>query len=446
MSEFVSSQPSPVNPTCGADVLVRARPPGRASAGTVKFQAGRHARYSLAFGLLFAAEPIRLVSPLAAFWTTPCILFASVLIAWGAESAQFFVAQGFALAILAWLQTLPEFAVEAVLAWHQESKLLLANLTGALRLLVGFAWPVIYATAAISHRRRTGSPLKRIELHPAHSVEVVGLILPIAYALLIWYKGSLHIYDGVVLVVIYAVYLFLLTKLPPEEREAIDDLERIPRAIAKAPRARRVFAISLCFVLGGVLIYFTANPFVGSLISLATAVGISTFIAVQWLAPVVSEFPELASTFYFARQEEKAPMALMNIVSSNINQWTLLVAMLPVVFSIGAGTISAISFDAEQESELLLTIAQSLVALVFLLNMKFEWWEATILLLLYLAQVIFANTGARGTQLAYLSHHVRLWVTYTYIGWAALSLMWTLSRDRVPPAFRRFRETSREHF
>ena len=65
-------------------------------------------------------------------WTTLCILAASLFITWGAEAAQFFVAQGFALAILAWMQTLPEFAVEAVLAWHQQTNLLMANLTGAL--------------------------------------------------------------------------------------------------------------------------------------------------------------------------------------------------------------------------------------------------------------------------------------------------------------------------
>ncbi|MGH9640094.1 MAG: sodium:calcium antiporter, partial [Bryobacteraceae bacterium] len=92
--------------------------------------------------------PLAGSSPWAAAWTAPCMLFAAVLMTWGAESAQFFVAQGFALAILAWMQTLPEFAVEAVLAWHQETTLLIANLTGAIRLLIGFAWPMIYVTAA----------------------------------------------------------------------------------------------------------------------------------------------------------------------------------------------------------------------------------------------------------------------------------------------------------
>ena len=63
---------------------------------------------------LLAAVPLTPASPFSTIWTTICILTASLLITWGAESAQFFVAQGFALAILALMQTLPEFAVEAV--------------------------------------------------------------------------------------------------------------------------------------------------------------------------------------------------------------------------------------------------------------------------------------------------------------------------------------------
>lgn len=407
---------------------------------------GMAARLGWAIALLFAAEPIRIVSPAAALWTTPCILLASVLIAWGAEAAQFFVAQGFALAMLAWLQTLPEFAVEAVLAWHQERELLLANLTGALRLLVGFAWPVIYMTAAFFHRKRTGTPLRSITLHSQHSVEVIGLIAPLLYAVFIWWKGDLHVYDGVVLTLIYAVYLFVLTKLPPEEHEAIDDLEVVPRTMAKARPPVRTLAILGCFAMGGTLIYFTAEPFLGSLIAVATAVGVPTFIVIQWLAPVISEFPELASTFYFARQDEKAPMALMNIVSSNINQWTLLIAMLPIVYSLSAGAVSSIPLDPEQESELLLTIAQGVVALVFLFNMKLEWWEATLLLVLYLGQAVFANTAAQSPALAYLAHHMRLWITYIYFGWAAAALVTTVAKHGTPPAFRLFRATIRDHF
>jgi cation:H+ antiporter len=327
----------------------------------------------------------------AALWTTPCIIIASMLIAWGAESAQFFVAQGFALAVLAWMQTLPEFAIEAVLAFKQQTPLLMANLTGALRLLTGLAWPMIYLTAAIMHQRREKTPLYKIHLQRHQSVEVLALILPLFYALVIWGKGSLTIYDAAVLIALYAAYLLVLTKLPPEGKEGMDELESIPRLIVKAKPLERNLAIAGLFLAGGALIYFTAEPFLGSMIALATAFGIPSFVIIQWLAPVISEFPELASTFYFARQEEKAPVALMNIVSSNVNQWTLLVAMLPIVLSLSYGHPTALVFNSEQRAELILTIAQSLTGLVFLLNMEFSWWEALAMLILFIAQFVLPH-------------------------------------------------------
>src|SRR4029079_7303770 len=86
-------------------------------------------------------------SPLAALWTFPSVLFSAFLVAWGAEAAQFLVSRGLALAILAWLQTLPEFAVEAVIAWEAGKDptrvhLAIANFTGSIRLLVGLRWPL----------------------------------------------------------------------------------------------------------------------------------------------------------------------------------------------------------------------------------------------------------------------------------------------------------------
>src|SRR5690242_17656163 len=104
------------------------------------------------FLFLAAAGAIPETSPQTILWAAPAILMAAMVIAWAAESAQFFIAQGFALAILAWMQTLPEFAVEVVLAWHRQIPFLLAGLTGALRLLTGLGWPMIYAAAAVNYR------------------------------------------------------------------------------------------------------------------------------------------------------------------------------------------------------------------------------------------------------------------------------------------------------
>lgn len=398
--------------------------------------AQRHAHSAAAFALLLFAVPLYHSGPWAVLWTVPSILLASLLITWGAESAQFFVAQGFALAILAWMQTLPEFAVEAVLAWRQQTALLLANLTGALRLLTGLAGPMIYATAAVVHRRRTGHPLRSIQLRPHHSIEVVGLFFPLLYALVIWFKANLHLYDAFVLTGLYVAYLMLLTKLPPEKHEAIDDLEPVPRNIVRAPRHWRILSISACFFAGGLLIYFTAEPFLGSLVALAGALGIPSFIVIQWFAPVISESPELASTFYFARQEQNASIAMINIVSSNINQWTLLVAILPVVFSLSSGTVSSFSLDSEQSLELLLTIGQSFVGMIFLLNMRIDWWEALAMFVLFGAQFVLP---------AFFGVQVKVWITAAFFAWTAAAALRIVARRRLPNALAQFLETWRAH-
>ncbi len=381
--------------------------------------------------LLFFAAPIPQVPPATILWAAPAILVSAVMIAWAAESSQYFIAQGFALAILAWLQTLPEFAVEAVLAWHQQVPFLLANLTGALRLLTGLGWPVIYFTAATFHRRRSGKPLRAIHLDDHHAVEVMGLLAPLVYIAVIAVKGSLTVYDAIVLIAIYAAYLIILGKLPPEAAESIEDLEMIPRSIVKSPRATRIAIIGALFAAGGFLIYYAAEPFLASLLALSAAMGVPSFVFIQWVAPLVSEFPEMASTVYFARTVERAPMALMNMVSSNINQWTLLAAMLPIVYSISLGSVAEIPFDEQQKLELLMTLGQALVGLMFLLNMELAWWEATVLFVLFL--VPFAYGGAAKA------------VTALYFAWAGVALVRLILAKRRPVAIGQFIEVWKGH-
>src|SRR5512136_1579330 len=106
----------------------------------------------------------------SAAWTFPTVLASAFIIAWAAEVAQFFMSQGLALAILAWLQTLPEFAVEANIAWRQDVPNMTANFTGSLRLLVGLGWPMIFFVASFAHRRKTGQWLHEIVLDSEHAV------------------------------------------------------------------------------------------------------------------------------------------------------------------------------------------------------------------------------------------------------------------------------------
>src|SRR3569832_1868874 len=121
----------------------------------------------------------------SALWTFPSMLASAFHEAWTAEAAQFIVSQGLALAILAWVQTLPKKTVEAVIAWEAggdaahcfvsspppgcHSHLAIANFTGAIRLLVGLAWPMIFFVAAFFGRKQRPF-LAPIQLENEHAV------------------------------------------------------------------------------------------------------------------------------------------------------------------------------------------------------------------------------------------------------------------------------------
>jgi len=378
-------------------------------------------------------------SAVAALWTFPSMLLSAFLVAWGAEAAQFLVSQGLALAALAWLQTLPEFAVEAVIAWKAgrdpaKAHLAIANLTGAIRLLIGLGWPMIYFVAAFFGRRGRGR-LPDIELDREHAVEVMGLCPPLLYFGWIWWKQSLSAVDAAVLLALYVLYLWVLWQCPPREEEELEEAPAVSRWAFAQPGWRRPAAIAGLFLVGGMLLYVTAAPFLDSMLAVAAVVGANEFVLVQWVAPFLSEFPEKLSAFYWARRVTHAPMALMNMVSSNINQWTVLAAMIPLVYGwshlAAHGTWTPFTFDGAQVTEIGLTMAQSLLAVLLLLNMRFSWADATALFVLWLVQ--------------FLRPAWREEVALLYLAWSAGLVVFYLARRREARAISAFAAIIREN-
>ena len=233
--------------------------------------------------------------------------------------------------------------------------------------------------------------------------------------------------------------------MPPQEHEDIEELDRIPKAIVKSSPAIRNIGIIGLFAAGGGLIYFAAEPFLGSLLALSAMLGVPSFVFVQWVAPFVSEFPEKVSAFYWARTIQKAPMALMNMVSSNINQWTLLAAMLPIVYSISRGSLSSIPFDEQQELEILMTIGQSLVGMIFLVNMKMVWWEASALFGLWLIQFVFSPMQPGPGLVGFVAGHIHEYVTYLYLAWAVVGFIGFILKPSSATAFHLFGKVWRTH-
>ena len=365
--------------------------------------------------LMGAMEHAASGSASSGLWTFPAMIAAAFVVAWGAEAAEFLMSQGLALAILALVQTMPEFAVEAVIAWKAGKNpdmvhLAIANFTGSLRLLTGFGWPMIYAVAAFYSRRRRNRPLRAIALADDHAVEVLGLLPPLAYFVIVWAKGNLSLWDAAFLIGTYILYLTVLLRMPPREEtvEEEDEIPAVSRWALSFEGWKRWAAVGGLFAAGGAVILLVAEPFLASMMALAGSLGISQFVFIQWVAPFISEFPEKLSACAWARRITRAPVALLNMVSSNINQWGVLSGLLAVIYCVSHGDTSALPFDEFQRLEILLTILQAFLGWIFLASMTFEAYEAAGLFVLWLVQ--FAVPSLR---------HDMVWV---YAAWIVVEL------------------------
>jgi cation:H+ antiporter len=124
-------------------------------------------------------------------------------------------------------------------------------------------------------------------------------------------------------------------------------------------------------------------------------------------------------------------MALANFVSSSINQWTILVAMIPFIYSFGTGKISAVPFDQHQKVEILLTIVQSYLGFLFLVSMDFKFFEAATLFVLWLVQFVIPG--------------IREEITWIYGAWALIETFRLIKNLGERNAFNVFLKLSMVH-
>jgi cation:H+ antiporter len=413
-------------------------------------------RSRLAFALAAAAALpaiwVRLTDPsmshaLEAALFGLAIVGAAFLLSWAAEVAQLDISAGLALALLALIAVLPEYAVDFVFAWKggqavgaygpacpsgepgmaSPCSLALANMTGANRLLIGLGWSSVVFIACYRSRRGrsmdTGDiptqPQKHfgIQLSRPHAVEVAFLTAATLYSLTLPLKHSITPWDALVLVGIFALYMVRLSKAPPE----VPHLVGPARWIGGFRDRNRRATVGLIFLWAAVVILLCAEPFAHSLVETGHDYGISEFFLVQWLAPLASEAPEFIVAGLFAwRLQTNA--ALGALVSSKVNQWTLLVGSLPLVFMIASQSFHGLPIEGTQRLELLLTASQSLFAVAVIANLRMSIGEAWWIFVLFWAQfLVSAFAGARlhdevlvVTSCIYLA--MGLWLIVTHWG------------------------------
>ena len=325
------------------------------------------------------------------------IFGAAFLLSWAAELAQIDVPRSLALAALALIAVMPEYAVDLYLAWMAAKEPVYisyatANMTGANRLLIGMGWAAVVFTVWLKFRQR------EVRLEASHSVELFYLTLATGYSFLIPLKGTLSVIDSIILLTIFVFYIRAVIRQPVHEPELHGPAEMIARL---SPLPRRVVTVSM-FLYAALTIFLAAEPFAESLIATGKDLGIEEFLLIQWLAPLASESPEFIVAIIFALRGHPTA-AIGTLLSSKVNQWTLLVGALPIAYSASLGQVGSMGLDARQVQEIFLTAAQSLFAAALLMNLSLSLRGAALLTVLFGTQLFFVSPAVRiGYALAYV--------------------------------------------
>jgi cation:H+ antiporter len=340
--------------------------------------------------------------PLEAVVFGLAIVSSAFLLAWGAEAAQVDISAGLAIAVLAFIAVLPEYAVDMVFSWkggrafkvhglackppgsadESPCTLALANMTGANRLLIGIGWSLVVFLGLYQWKKRS-MPDREVKLDRSNSVEISYLALASIYGLSLPLKRSLTLIDAAILVTIFVAYTVRIAKAPAEEPHLVGPA----RWIGSMPtRQRRTTYVGL-LIFAAVIILLCAESFAEALVATGESAGISEFLLVQWLAPLASEAPELLIAGLFAWRLATSS-GLSTLVSSKVNQWTLLVGTLPIVFSLASGSWHGLPLDSVQREELFLTAAQAIFGVAVLVSLSLSVREATMLFVLFWAQFV----------------------------------------------------------
>ena len=286
-------------------------------------------------GLLCSLLSVPMTPPAAAAVSGMAILGASFLLLWACDVAQHDIPQALALAVVALIAVLPEYAVDMYFTWmagqqpdSNYAHYAIANMTGANRLLIGVAWTLV----AFLVWWRTKKP---VILEGERRTEVLFLGLATAYAISIPLSGSLTWVDGAVLIGLYVAYIVIAARRECEEPE----LEGVACVIGALPKGlRRLSTLGLFLFAAGVIVA-NAEAFSEGLVATGRIFGVNEFLLVQWLAPIASEAPEVIVSVMFALRG-MGGLALVSLISSKLNQWTLLVGMIPGVYGVSTGSFA----------------------------------------------------------------------------------------------------------
>lgn len=278
--------------------------------------------------------------------------------------------------LLGLITTLPEYLFVIWAALKGEYAMAVGSAVGACSLLVTLGYGSVIL---VSTTRMSCKPVKEITLSKTTAIDALYLFVTAAVAIfLAWEKGGLDLKDGVILVALFVAYMVHLSHAAHQFSSTQPAGKEFSGNLSKA---------SLFLTIGGVLIFFLAEPFVDSMIEVAHLLGISPVPIAVILGPLASEMPEKMTAFITVRRDAKlAEISICNFIGSKVNHNSLLLGTLPLIaFIQGKGSVPAVLTP----SFILMTVL-TFVATLSLSRRRLAKWQGFVFVGLYLLVVFEA--------------------------------------------------------
>ncbi len=276
------------------------------------------------------------------------------------------------MTIVAMGTSLPETSVSIAASMNNQNTLAVSNVVGSniFNLMV-----VLGVCAVIAELKVSKDVLKR-----DYPFSVLCAILLLVAGVIGMTLGRM---DGIIFLVIFAVFIFYLIKsaLDARKRGEISEKEREMNEEMEEMEDLPVWKCILYIVGGAIAIKYGGDWVVDSASVIATSFGISATLVGLTICSVGTSLPELVTSIVAARKNE-LDMAVGNVVGSNVFNILMVLGI--------AATVSPIAFLTENIIDIVVLLVFSLITWVLCVTQKkLSKKEGILMLVLYIIYLVY---------------------------------------------------------
>ena len=276
------------------------------------------------------------------------------------------------MTVVAMGTSLPECAVSVTASITNNNSLAVSNAVGSniFNLMVVCGVCALFTPLAVQR-----DTLKR---DLPFSIIVAGLLLVLGY-----FGMTLGRVDGIILLVVFAVFLVIMVKSALKARRDgdITAAEQEDQEIADEVEILPVWKCIVFIVVGAIGIALGGDAVVNGASVIAAEFGLSQTLIGLTIVALGTSLPELVTSIVAARKDE-VDMALGNVIGSNIFNILLILGI--------AAAISPIQFIRENIIDIILLIFMSLEVWFFAQSKKkLTRGEGIVMLLVYAVYMVY---------------------------------------------------------